>query len=64
MANEQIKDLDLIVLVKEIGTNKLVSQQILNYNNPEDRKWLGRVTYRACMNNQYVQTMNKSDHKE
>lgn len=36
--------------------DKIIREQVIDYGNHEERRWLGRVTYWACSNGMTVET--------
>lgn len=57
-----IKDMPLVILIKDIKSNRVIREEKINYSEPEARKWLGRISYWACNNGYSVETMAEKDY--
>ena len=55
------KDMPILVLVYDLGTDKLVEEKRINYGNAEERRWLGRISFWAFTNHCSVETYSISD---
>lgn len=52
----------IIVYVIDLSHNDdVVYKTEIDYSNPADRKWLGRITYWAVSNGHSIETMAKDD---
>lgn len=59
-----IKELLIIVLIKDIKSNRYIDEKKVNYSDPEIRKYLGRVSYWAWSNGYLVETMSLKDYED
>jgi len=51
------KDLQILVMVYDLATDKLIEEKRMNYGDAEDRKHLGRITFWALTNHCSVETI-------
>lgn len=58
-------ELKALVIVYNLKSTKeeddVVQERQINYGDPEDRKWLGRITFWALTNHHSVETINMAD---
>lgn len=59
-----IKDMPLVILIKDIKSNRVIREEKINYSEPEARKWLGKITYWACTNQYSVETLSEKDYNK
>jgi len=55
------KDLQILVMVYDLATDKLIEEKRMNYGDVEDRKHLGRITFWALTNHCSVETIAMVD---
>lgn len=58
-----VKTFPMKVIVTDLKQNKVIRTEDIDYGKPDDRRWLGRLTYFCCKNNQSVETMALEDFK-
>ncbi len=56
-----VNDLQVLVLVYDLKTDTLVREKRINYGNPEDRQWIGKMSFWAFTNHCSVETYAISD---
>lgn len=59
-----IKELYIIVLIKDIKSNRYIREEKINYSDIDVRKWLGRVSYWAWSNGYSVETMSLTEYEK
>lgn len=59
---EYVKTFPLTIIITDLNTDKTVGIYQINYSEPDERRWLGRVTHYACNNNWSVETMSEKDY--
>lgn len=52
---EYVKEFKFKVIVYD-KNDKVIREEIMDYGNPEDRKWLGRLSFWCWDNNHVVET--------
>jgi len=52
------------VIIRDLKTNDVIRREDIDYGKPDDRRWLGRVSYFCCKNGQSVETMSLDDFKQ
>ncbi len=57
-----IPDIELVILIKDIKSNRLIREERINYSDKDARRWLGRLTYHAIINGYSVETLNSKDY--
>lgn len=62
--SELVKGIIIVVLTRDIKSNRLIAEEKLEWDDPEARKWLGRITYRALVRGCTIETMNEVDYEE
>lgn len=55
--------LHVVVMTYDLKTEDLVRERTINYESPEERRWLASHLMWAMHNNMSVELMNHSDHK-
>lgn len=61
---QYIKEFWLIVLIKDIKSDRYIREEKINYSDGELRKWLGRITFWACSNGYLIETMSLNDYEK
>ena len=56
-----VTDLPVLVLVYDLKTDELVREKRINYGNPEDRQWIGKMSFWAFNNGCSVETYAVKD---
>ncbi len=59
-----VKELLIIVLIKDIKSNRYIDEKKVNYSDPEIRKFLGRISHWAWTNGYLVETMSLKDYED
>ncbi len=59
-----IKELFVVVLIKDIKSDRYIREEKINYSDPEVRRWLGRVSYWAWSSGYQVETLSLKDYNE
>ena len=59
-----IKELFVVVLIKDIKSGRYIREERINYSDPEVRRWLGRCSYWAWSNQYQVETLSLKDYEE
>lgn len=59
---DYVKSFPLVICVYD--GDKLIREEKIDYGNNEHRKWLGRVTFWACINHYSVETMSAEDYNK
>lgn len=57
-----VKGIKLVVLIKDIKSGRRIKEKRIEWDDPEDRRYLGKLTYQAIINNQSIETMNEKDY--
>lgn len=58
-----VKELFIIVLIKDIKSDRYIDEKKVNYSDPEIRRWIGRISYWAWNNGYLVETMLLKDYE-
>jgi hypothetical protein len=61
---EYIKSFKLQIQIIQLSNDLIIRTEVIDYGNTEERKWLGKITYWACTNGYYVETMSLEDAKK
>lgn len=56
-----IRDLPILVIIHDLKKKEVIEEKRLNYNDHEDRKRLGRLTFWAITNHCTVETIAMVD---
>lgn len=56
-----VKGIKLIVMVKDIKSDRYIREEKIDWDDPEARKWLGRLTYYCVTNGLKIETQNEQD---
>ena len=59
-----IREVQIILLIKDIVSDRYIKEEKINYGDPEVRKWIGRISYWAWTNGYSVETMNLEDYEK
>ncbi len=59
-----VKELYIILLIKDIQSDRYIDEHKVNYSDPEIRRWIGRVSYWAWSNGYLVETMKLEDYEK
>lgn len=59
-----VKEFYIILLVKDIKSNRYIKEEKVNYSDPEIRKWLGRMSYWAWCHGYAIETMSLLDYEK
>lgn len=59
-----IKDFQIIILIKDIKSDRVIREERINYSDADERKWLGKVSFWACNNGYAVITMSVKDYEK
>lgn len=59
---DYVKEFKMTVIVTDLNTERTILAQTINYSEPEDRRWLGRITHWACTNEFSIETMSEKDY--
>jgi hypothetical protein len=51
----------LVIIIKDIKSSRRIREERINYSEPEQRRWLGRITHWATTNGYSVETMSEAD---
>lgn len=57
-----IKNIEIVIIIKDVKSQRKIREERINYSDFEARKWLGRMTYHAIINGYSVETMNAKDY--
>lgn len=57
-----IKGIVIVVLTKDIKSGRVIGEERLQWDSPEDRRWLGRLTYRNLTRGCSTETINEKDY--
>lgn len=58
-----IKDFQVVVLIKDIKSNRYIREEKINYSDVNVRKWLGRISFWAWTNGYLIETMSLTDYE-
>lgn len=58
---EYVESLAIVVTIFNIQNDCMEKEYHLDYGKPDDRKFLGRLTFWCVGNNRSIETMSKSD---
>lgn len=61
---EYVKVHSLMILITELKTDKVIGTYKVNYSEPEERRWIGRVSYWATTNGYSVETLSEEDYNK
>lgn len=61
---EYVRELFVVVLIKDIKSGRYIDEKKVNYSDPEIRKYLGRCSYWAWSNGYQVETLSLKDYEE
>ena len=59
-----IRKVQIILLIKDVISDRYIKEEKVDYGDPEIRKWIGRVSYWAWTNGYSVETLNLDDHEK
>ena len=59
-----VKTFPMMVIIRDLENDKIIRKEQIDYGKPDDRRWLGRVSYFCCSNKQSVETMSLNDYKQ
>lgn len=59
---EYVKDHRLVILVYNLDNDVVLRKETINYSEPAERRWLGKITYWASVNGHSVETMSEKDY--
>jgi hypothetical protein len=59
-----VKEFYIILLIKDIKSDRYIKEEKVNYGDSEIRKWLGRVSYWAWCHGYAIETMSLKDYEE
>ncbi len=59
-----IKDLFIVLLIKDIKSERYIREEKVNYGDQEVRRWIGKVSYWAWSNGYQVETLSLKDYDE
>ncbi len=57
-----IQDIELVILMRDIKSNRVIREERINYSDKDARRWLGKVTYYAVSNGYAIETLNAKDY--
>lgn len=57
-----IKGIKLVIIIKDIKSNRQIREERIEWDDPEARKWLGKLTYHAVTQGYSVETLNANDY--
>lgn len=57
-----VMNIELVIIIKDLKSQRKIREERINYSDSEARKWLGRITYHAIVNGYSVETMNAKDY--
>lgn len=60
---QYIKEFYVIVLIKDIKSNRYIREEKINYSESETRKWLGRISFWAWTHGYMIETMSLEDYE-
>lgn len=59
-----IKEFWVVVLIKDIKSDRYIREEKINYSDSDIRKWLGRISYWAWSNGYLIETMSLADYEK
>lgn len=59
-----VKEFYIILLIKDIKSDRYIKEEKVNYGDQEIRKWLGRISYWAWNNGYLIETMSLEDYEK
>ena len=59
-----VKTFAMMVLIRDLKNDNVIRREQIDYGKPDDRRWLGRLSFYCCSNGLSVETMSLNDFKE
>ncbi len=59
-----VKEFNIILLIKDIKSDRYIKEEKVNYGDPEIRRWLGRISYWAWCHGYAIETMSLDDYEK